>query len=800
MTAVIPPAELVPEEAPTRAHRLYRHRSDVARLVFNLALLGGLVLLAWLAPNGLRTFGVDVLNLVDSLPRTLVEGLLGVVQLVAIVLPGAVVLGLLWRRAWALLGILAAAAALAAASMALLSSHVAASIPISQIGFDRYRSWLVGGQFPSSTYLAGATAAMVAAGPWLSRRWRRAGWVFIAAAVAARVLTATEVPIRVGMLLTLGAAAGSLALVLLGGPRRRLDAAVLVSALDPMGIDPSGLRPGPDDEGVPTFRATAPDGRGLVVKAAGRDQRDGDLLIGLWQRLTLRGLGDDLPRRSPRAAAAHEALALGLFGTAGASVPTPLAVTRTEDEVALLVTSLVPGRRLADLAPEELTDDLLDSLLAQVALLQHRRMAHRRLDPDHVIVDGATTTLTDLRWADLDASDEVLGAEVAEVLAALAAVVGDERAVAAAVRSLPVDQRARAVPLVQAPVLTPGTRRALKGDKGAITRLRDHLAEASGVEDVTLAPVSRVTVKGTVSLVGSVVLGYYLISLATDWQDIWDAFRDADLSYILPILVLTLGTYFTGALSLLGAVTTRLGLLRTTAVMLGQSFLNRFTPANAGGMAMRLRYLQLNGVETPVAAAAIGLTSAASGVAQAVLIVVFLVWGGASDRLSDFSLPDVSSILIPVLVIGVVVTVVLYSGWGRRVVRPWVQGAVAKVRANLAELARDPRRLAMLMGGAVLGKLCNITSFWLSTLAFGVDISYAKAGALFMIANTIGSAVPSPGGVGGIEAALTAVLISYGVESGTAAAVVLFYRTLTFWLPTVPGWGFLQYTQRKGIV
>jgi hypothetical protein len=29
---------------------------------------------------------------------------------------------------------------------------------------------------------------------------------------------------------------------------------------------------------------------------------------------------------------------------------------------------------------------------------------------------------------------------------------------------------------------------------------------------------------------------------------------------------------------------------------------------------------------------------------------------------------------------------------------------------------------------------------------------------------------------------------------------VLFFRVLTFWLPTLPGYGFLQYTQRKGIV
>jgi uncharacterized protein (TIRG00374 family) len=108
--------------------------------------------------------------------------------------------------------------------------------------------------------------------------------------------------------------------------------------------------------------------------------------------------------------------------------------------------------------------------------------------------------------------------------------------------------------------------------------------------------------------------------------------------------------------------------------------------------------------------------------------------------------------------------------------------------------------MAQLLGGAILGKIANIVAFWLSALAFDVDISFPKAGALYMIASTIGSAVPTPGGVGGIEAALTAALLSFGVDSASAAGIVLLFRLLTFWLPTVPGYAFLQYTRRRHIV
>ena len=784
----------------THRRRLYRHRADVARLVFNLVLLAGLLTLTWLAPSGLRTFGNDALVLVGRLPRSLVEGLVGVTQLFAVVLPFVLVGLLVWWRRFVLLGLLAVAAAVASAVMAVLTHLTDDAVPVDEIGFDRFESWFIGGQFPSSTYLCGATAVLVCASPWLASRWRRAGWIFVAAAVAARILTATEVPIRLGVMLTVGAACGSLVLVVLGGPRRRVDVDAVTTALGEVGLPPRDVRLTSGDGEVPTFAVTGEDGRTRTATMLGRDQRDSDLLLQIWRGLTRRGLDDVNPVGSPMRAVEREALALSLFRAAGASVPTALAVAETDDEAAVLVTEQPDGVLLAELPDDRVDDALLDAVWREVAMLQGRRLAHRALDTRHVVVADGRPSLVTPRQADLQASDEVLGADVAELLASLALVVGPERAVASAARELPAERLAGAVPLVQPAVFTRSTRRAYKGDKQAVTDLRNHLADVAGVEHVEVAQVNRITVKGTVSLVGSMVLAYYLISLASDWEDIWTAFTEADLTYAVPIIVLTAGTYFTGAMSLLGAVTTHLAMLRTTAVMFGQAFLNRFTPANAGGMAMRMRYLQLNGQDTAVAAAAVGLTSVASGVMQAIFIVVFFIWGGTSDKFGDFELPDVGTILIVILAVGLVLSLLLYSRWGRKVVRPRVAGVVAKVRKNFGTLARDPSKLALLFGGAGLGKLFTLTCFWLSVLAFGVDMSYPKAGALYMVANTVGSAVPTPGGVGGIEAALTAVLIGFGVDSATAAGAVLFFRVLTFWLPTLPGYGFLQYTQRKGIV
>jgi uncharacterized protein (TIRG00374 family) len=51
----------------------------------------------------------------------------------------------------------------------------------------------------------------------------------------------------------------------------------------------------------------------------------------------------------------------------------------------------------------------------------------------------------------------------------------------------------------------------------------------------------------------------------------------------------------------------------------------------------------------------------------------------------------------------------------------------------------------------------------------------------------IGNVLPLPGGVGGVEGGMIAAFLAFGVDASTAVAAVLAYRTIAFWLPTIPG-------------
>ena len=52
---------------------------------------------------------------------------------------------------------------------------------------------------------------------------------------------------------------------------------------------------------------------------------------------------------------------------------------------------------------------------------------------------------------------------------------------------------------------------------------------------------------------------------------------------------------------------------------------------------------------------------------------------------------------------------------------------------------------------------------------------------------TLGSLLPLPGGIGGVEGGLIGAFAAFGVPAGTALVGVLAYRAISFWLPTLPG-------------
>jgi putative heme transporter len=104
------------------------------------------------------------------------------------------------------------------------------------------------------------------------------------------------------------------------------------------------------------------------------------------------------------------------------------------------------------------------------------------------------------------------------------------------------------------------------------------------------------------------------------------------------------------------------------------------------------------------------------------------------------------------------------------------------MRAALAIVRRrDPSLL-----GAVAYWGFDIGALWASFHAFGHSPSGAVLVAGYFI-GTLGSTLPLPAGIGGVEGGMIGAFLGFGVSAPVATLAVLGYRTISYWLPTLPG-------------
>ena len=109
---------------------------------------------------------------------------------------------------------------------------------------------------------------------------------------------------------------------------------------------------------------------------------------------------------------------------------------------------------------------------------------------------------------------------------------------------------------------------------------------------------------------------------------------------------------------------------------------------------------------------------------------------------------------------------------------------------------RRPLKVAQVAGGALLLDISFVSALYCATRAAGAHTPLGGVAVVYFAGAIIGSAVPTPGGLGGIEAAMTAGLVAVGTDAGVALSAVLLYRIATYWLPIPLGWAALQRLQR----
>ncbi|MFF3031771.1 lysylphosphatidylglycerol synthase domain-containing protein [Streptomyces rubiginosohelvolus] len=733
---------------------------------------------------------------------------------------------------------------------------------------------------PVHGYLAPVIAYMTAVGMARRPRWRVVLWVVLLLDAFAMLVGGYTTPFSIILTVLIGWTVAYGTLYAVGSPNVRPTGQHLMAGLRHVGFRPvAAMRTEdtPDKDSTDQgdrgrrYLVTLEDGPPLDVTVVDREQQAQGFFYRAWRRITLRTLTQRRSIQSLRQALEQEALLAYAAIAAGANAPKLIATSELGPDAVMLVYEHIGGRSLDQMEDEEITDDLVRSAWRQVKALQSRRIAHRRLTGDALLVDrSGRAFVTDLRGGEIAAGDLVLRMDVAQLLTTLGLRVGAERSVAGALAVLGPDAVADCLPLLQPIALSRSTRatlrriarersqrereavveasqaakqaraeqakaeqtaagskaetkaeskaerKSLRTEKQAEKRAIDDALEEAREEDLLAqirrqvllirpqAPVEpvrleRIKPRTLFSFIAGAIAAYFLISQVTQ-ADFGTVVEQAEWGWVAAALGFSALSYVAAAMSLLGFVPERVSFLKTVQAQVAGSFVKIVAPAAVGGVALNTRFLQRAGVRPGLAVASVGASQLFGLGAHITLLALFGYLTG-TEKTPD-SLTPSRTVIAGLLTVAVLVLVVTAVPFLRKFVVTRVRSLFAGVVPRMLDVVQRPQKLLTGIGGMLLLTGLFVLCLDASIRAFsGPDVpqlSYASIAVVFLAGNALGSAAPTPGGMGAVEGALTLGLIAVGLPKEVAAPAVLLYRVMTLWLPVLPGWLAFNQLTRKG--
>ncbi|MEO8518335.1 MAG: lysylphosphatidylglycerol synthase transmembrane domain-containing protein [Dermatophilaceae bacterium] len=627
---------------------------------------------------------------------------------------------------------------------------------------------------------------------------RRAAVLVVGSAILSGFLSGGVTALALFSTALLGWAVGLVTRLALGAASTRPAGAAVAAALIGCGLDLTRLElvePGPS--GGRQYAGSGPEGS-LDVRVLDRETFGTAIARRVLRRVRLRGPSTRGPSLTVRGAVEHHALMSMALAKAGVTAPDLLAVAEVGPSAAVMAYRPTAGVALTTTPATDLSDDDLAAFWHLLAQLQRARIAHRGLIVDHLLLDEqGRAALGEAGTGDIAAAELSLRLDVAQLLTTLALLVGSKRAVASGVSSLGVEAVVKALPLIQAVAMDSSTRSALRARKGLLRRVREQVLElVPEGEPVEQVELRRLTPRTLVTVVGGGIAAYVLLTQLAQ-VNIGQVLARAEWVWALAVVGFSALSITGASLVITGAVTARLRFVRTYLTQLAVAFSGLVAPSAIGNIALNMRYLQKAGVEPAVAGGSVGLAQLAQFSSYFVLILLSSVLAGTGQQAS-FTPPLAA--VIGLIVAAALILVALAVPAGRRLVMGRFLPVVRRVVPRVVAIFQDPRKVATLFAGALLLDLSFVAALNCATRAFGATPSIAAVAVVYFAGAIIGSAVPTPGGLGGVEAALSAGLVAVGLEASVAVSSVLLFRLCTYWLPIPFGWASLNYLQRANAI
>jgi uncharacterized membrane protein YbhN (UPF0104 family) len=645
-----------------------------------------------------------------------------------------------------------------------------------------------------STFVVDAAFIAFVVGTDLARRshwsrwWPRAGAAQLLGGLAVGTLT----PFAVVIVLFGGLLVGWTVRWLLGAASVLPGTAELVSWLTSQGVAIGDLSAA-DPRSRSQLVGVLADGTAVRVHLSGRDTRGSGLARRLWALIRLRPAVAGHVTLSSRARLEQLALACVLAERAGVPSPAAPLLGQMPGETLVLVTTIPPGQPGTGAA----NPASAASLFASLRGLHDTGIAHHDLRPGNVIMSGNNAAFCSLDKAEPGASELGRRLDVVQALATLAGAVGPDGAVTALRAGYgPVDENAIAA-VLQPVALAPWGWRAMRAAQASLTGIRHELIGDAAGGAVATTQLERFRWRTVLSTVGIAVAAYLLIGQISG-VNVLGTLGRANPGWLAVAVLASALTYLAAAENLAAFVPKRLSIWRGFSVQLSTAFVGVAMPPTVGHVAVNARYLHREKVDDGTITAAVTMSQVVNVVTTVLLLIVLGVLTGSG--FSRFKIAPGADVLIGLAAIAAIIIVLLSLPQTRTKLVGAVWPHLRQLWPRLLDALSHPRRLALSAGANLLLTAAYLVAFMAALWSVGAHPPILAAAVVYLAGNAVGSAAPTPGGIGGVEAVLAAGLTAIGIPAHEAIPAVLLFRIATFWLPIPAGAISFLVLQRRGIL
>jgi uncharacterized membrane protein YbhN (UPF0104 family) len=261
--------------------------------------------------------------------------------------------------------------------------------------------------------------------------------------------------------------------------------------------------------------------------------------------------------------------------------------------------------------------------------------------------------------------------------------------------------------------------------------------------------------------------------------------RSAEWPWLVAAAGATCLTWVAAAFTRQGAVVERLPARRLLATQFAAGAANHLLPTGLGAGAVNLRFLTVCGLPLARSSAALALFLLAESIARLTLLAGLLI--AFPDALRLGTLLPAGALGPLLLIIGAALCVaVLVLALVRRL-RTAILSFLRTALSEARSVHTRPARALALWGGSLAFPALQAAGLVAVGLALNLPVPPAQMALAYLAATVAVALVPTPGGIGSVEAALIVALVAAGGPVAVATAVVLAYRIITVWIPIIPG-------------